>query len=225
MDFNKKTILITGASSGIGKALAEKLSQFNCNLILTARRENLLIQLKQSLSKNSAQISIIKNDVSHKDEVKNTYILINKKHKGIDIAFLNAGIGEHINIEKYDSTIAERIFNTNFMGIIYWIEQLLPNFIDNRSGLIVATSSLADNRGYPGNGFYCASKSALTIYLESLRNELKQYGIKVITLKPGFVKTPMTGKNKFKMPFIIDADKAANIILKEIGRASCRERV
>jgi len=216
MDFNKKTILITGASSGIGKALAEKLSQFSCNLILTARRENLLIQLKQALSKNNAQISILENDVSHKDEVKNTYILINKKQMKIDIAFLNAGVGAHINIEKYDSTIAERIFNTNFMGVIYWIEQLLPNFIDNCSGLIVVTSSLADNRGYPGNGFYCASKSALTIYLESLRNELKQYGIKVITLKPGFVKTPMTEKNKFKMPFIIEADKAADIIIKGV---------
>ncbi len=102
--------------------------------------------------------------------------------------------------------------------MVYFIEEILPDFIDRREGMIVGVSSLADNRGYSGSGFYCASKAAVSIFLEGLRVDLKKHNIKVITVKPGFVKTPMTDKNDFRMPFIMSAERAANIILKGIRK-------
>ena len=85
-------------------------------------------------------------------------------------------------------------------------------------GIIAPVSSLADNRGYSGSGFYCASKAALSIFTEGLSIDLKKHGIKVITIKPGFVKTPMTDKNKYKMPFMISAEKSADYIISGIEK-------
>ncbi|MCL6096997.1 MAG: SDR family NAD(P)-dependent oxidoreductase, partial [Bacteroidetes bacterium] len=109
-------------------------------------------------------------------------------------------------------------FGVNVLGIIYWIEQLLPEFLQRKNGTIVGVSSLADNRGYSCSGFYCASKAAVTNYLEGLCVELKPHGIKVVTVKPGFVKTPMTDQNKFKMPMLMSPEKAASKILTGIKK-------
>ncbi len=218
MEFNNKNILITGASTGIGKALAENLADFNCNLFLLARRIELLNQIKDELNNKPAKIYCIQNDVGNKESVATAYKEIKTKVDKIDLAILNSGVGYRMKVENYDSTLAVNTFNTNFMGIVYWVEELLPEFMQNKSGIIAGVSSLADNRGYSGSGFYCASKAAASIYLEGLRVELKKYGIKVITVKPGFVKTPMTDVNEFKMPFLMPADKAAKIILKGIKK-------
>ena len=90
---------------------------------------------------------------------------------------------------------------------------MLPKFVEKEDGVIAGISSLADNRGFAGSGFYCASKAATSIYLECLRIELKRYGIKVITVRPGFVRTPMTDKNRFKMPLLMEPGQAAFNIL------------
>jgi len=95
---------------------------------------------------------------------------------------------------------------------------VIPDFIQAKKGMIVGISSLAESRGFPRSGFYCASKAAASTYLESLRVELKKYNIKVLTVKPGFVKTPMTDKNEFKMPFIIPVEKAVQIIVDGIKK-------
>lgn len=217
MDFNNKTILLTGATSGIGKALTNELSKENCRLILCARRIDLLEKLKIEFKAN-AKIFTYKCDVSNKNEVDAVYELIKKELGQIDVAILNAGIGYRTTIENFDSKYAEETFGVNVFGLIYWIEKLLPDFLKRKEGMIIGVSSLADNRGYSGSGFYCASKSAATIFLEGLRVELKSYGIKVITVKPGFVKTPMTDKNEFWMPFLMLPEKAAKIILSGIKK-------
>lgn len=218
MNFEDKTILITGASSGIGKAVAEKFLNENCRLILTARRTRLIKEYAETaqITKNSPLI--IGCDVSKKEEVASAYKLIKEKIGKIDIAILNAGVGHAVTPENYNSLYAEQIFGVNIMGIVYWVEQLLPEYLKSRQGMIVGVSSLADNRGFSGSGFYCASKAAASIYMEGLRVELKRYGIKVITVKPGFVKTPMTDQNKFEMPFLISPDKAAQIIINGIKK-------
>jgi short-subunit dehydrogenase len=217
MNFNNKTILITGASTGIGKEIAVKLSKINCNLILIARRIELLNDLVEELSPNSkAEFLTLKCDVSKKDEVKETYKKSIDKFRRIDITILNAGFGENMKVDEYNSELAELTFGANVFGIVFWVEQLLPNFLKRKEGIIVGISSLADNRGFSGSGFYCASKAAASIYLEGLRVELTEYNIKVITVKPGFVKTPMTDKNDFEMPLLMQADKAAKIILNGI---------
>ena len=227
MNFNNKVVLITGASTGIGKAISIKLLDANCKLVLIARNTELIKEyLCQSLITNSplrerseaSQSLIIKCDVSNKDEVASAYKQIIEKIGKVDIAVLNAGVGHTVTVENYNSRFAEETFGANVFGIVYWVEQLLPEFVKRKEGIIVGISSLADNRGYSGSGFYGASKAAASIYLEGLRVELKRYGIKVITVKPGFVKTPMTDQNKFKMPLLMSADKAADIIIDGIKK-------
>ena len=218
MTFNNKTVLITGASSGIGKAVGEKLLQINCNLILTARRNDIIENWVNKLENKKANILILKNDVINKSNVAQTFAKITEEFGNIDVAILNSGIGKNVTTQNFSSQIAEDIINTNFLGVVYWIEQLLPNMMKNKSGIIAPISSLADNRGYSGSGFYCASKAALSIFAEGLSIDLAKFGIKVITIKPGFVKTPMTDQNKFKMPFMISAKKAAEKIISGIEK-------
>lgn len=218
MNFEGKNILITGASSGIGNELAKQLSEYSCNLFLTARRIELLAQLKDELKQNSSNIFIYKCDVSSKSDVASTYEQIINSADNIDIAILNAGTSYRSDITNFDSDKAKNLFDVNLMGIIYFVEQLMPKMIGNRSGLIVGVSSLADSRGYSKSGVYCASKAAATRFLEGLRIELFGFGVKVLTVKPGFVKTAMTDKNKFKMPFLMNVEKAVKIILTGIKK-------
>lgn len=226
MTFTNKTILLTGASSGIGKALAQKLAMIDCTLILTARRTNLIEEYLSNLNNKRAEIIIDSCDVANKNSVSESMIKIKtrladgqgKIKNNIDIAILNAGTSYRTDITEFNSKHAEEIFGVNVMGIVYWIEQLLPQMMKRKNGMIVGTASLADSRGYAKSEFYCASKAAVTKILEGLRVELHPYNVKVITVKPGFVKTPMTDKNKFKMPFIISPDKAADIIFRGIEK-------
>lgn len=219
MNFDNKVVLITGASSGIGKELAVTLSKINCKIILVARRVDLVEKLVDEISSQSeAEFLTLKCDVSKKEEVVDTYQKSIIKFGRIDVTILNAGFGENMQVEEYNSELAETTFGANVFGIIYWVEQLLPDFLKRRNGYIVGISSLADNRGFSESGFYCASKAAASIYLEGLSVELKRHNIKVITVKPGFVKTPMTDKNDFEMPLLMEADKAAKIIVKGIEK-------
>lgn len=214
MDFTNKVILITGASTGIGKALADQLIPQNCKLALLARRIELL---NESFNENDNLINI-KCDVSSKNDVSKAYSKIIEKFGRIDIAILNAGYSVRMRVEEYDSKFAEDIFGANVFGIIYWVEQLLPEFMNRNNGTIVGVSSIADTKGYSKSGFYSASKAAATIYLEGLRSELKKHNVDVITVRPGFVRTPMTDKNEFKMPWIMEPEKAARIILNGIKK-------
>ncbi len=218
MNFANKTVLITGASSGIGEALARNLSKENCRLALAARRIALLEKLSGELKLNGCDPLVVKCDVSKKEEVSEAWRQVKNKFGGIDVAILNSGAGHKVTVDNYDSKFAEEIFGANLFGIIYWVEQLLPEYFEKKKGTIVGISSLADNRGFSESGFYSSSKAAVSIYLEGLRVELNPYGIKVITVKPGFIKTPMTDKNNFKMPFIMSPEKAAEIILGGIKK-------
>ncbi|MFA5803076.1 MAG: SDR family NAD(P)-dependent oxidoreductase [Melioribacteraceae bacterium] len=218
MNFTNTVILITGASTGIGKAIAQKLMNENCRLVLLSRRTELIEKYLHQSQITSNRPLILKCDVTNKDEVASAYKQIKEKFGKVDIAILNSGVGHRVTVENYDSCFAEETFGTNIFGIVYWVEQLLPDFVKRKDGIIAGVSSLVDNRGYSGSGFYCASKAAATIYLEGLRVELKPYGIKVITIRPGFVKTPMTDKNEFKMPMLMSVEKAAGIIIDGIKK-------
>jgi short-subunit dehydrogenase len=219
MTFTNKTILLTGASSGIGKSLAQKLAMIDCTLILTARRTNLIEEYLSNLNNKRAEIIIDSCDVADKNSVSECMIKIKSKIKNnIDIAILNAGTSYRTDITEFNSKHAEEIFGVNVMGIVYWIEQLLPQMMNRKNGMIVGTSSLADSRGHAKSEFYCASKAAVTKILEGLRVELHPYNVKVIKVKPAYVKTPMTDKNKFKMPFIMPPEKAADIIIRGIEK-------
>lgn len=212
MNFKNTVVLLTGASSGIGYQLAKDLSTEGAKLALLSRRIELLDSLAIQL-KNLTTIQTYKCDVTQKNEVSETISKIKKDFGKIDIAILNSGVGFRSSALEYSSDAAKKIFNTNVLGAVYFIEQLLPEFISENRGVIVGISSLGDGKGFPQSGFYSASKAAFTILLESLRIELKKYNVKVITVKPGFVKTAMTDKNEFKMPFLMSVEEGSRIII------------
>lgn len=218
MDLNNKTVLLTGASSGIGYSVAKLLPKENCSLALISRRKKILDDLAAELKNGGLPINCYKCDVGNSDEVRNIFNQVLNDFGKIDIAILNAGASSRADVINYSSSTAREIFEANTFGIINCVEQLLPDFIKRKEGMIVGVSSLAESRGFPKSGFYNASKAAATLLLESLRIELKPFNIKVITVKPGFVRTPMTDKNEFQMPFLMDVDKAAKIILNGIKK-------
>lgn len=218
MDLKNKRIVLTGASSGIGRALAKKLSKESCRLVLLSRRVDLLNKLSEEIKSETCSIYTNYCDISDKQSVKEAFDYAKSVLGEIDVAIFNAGYGQPSSIENFNSAIAEETFKTNSLGLVYSVEQVLPDFMKRRGGIIVGTSSLADNRGYSGSGFYCASKAAATIFLEGLRIDAKKYNIKVLTVKPGFVRTPMTDKNKFTMPFLMEPERAAEYILNGIKK-------
>ncbi|GJQ63715.1 MAG: short-chain dehydrogenase [Melioribacteraceae bacterium] len=219
MNLNNKNILITGASRGIGFGVVEKLlKEHNCNIATVSRKIDSLDELFSNARKGDRKFKAYSCDVTEKQSVAETYKNITSDFGEIDIAILNAGVGYLVTPETFNSEFAEKTFAVNFLGVIYFIEQLLPSMIERKSGIIAGVSSLADARGFSGSGFYCASKAALSTYLEGLRIELFSYGIKVITIKPGFVKTDMTDQNNFDMPFLMDIHKSADYIINGIKK-------
>jgi len=218
MELHGKTVLITGASSGIGRAVAIKLAKEKCNLILTARRKEKLDEIESEIKNEKINVLSVKCDVSNKEEVTRAFKKIKNQFPQIDIAILNAGVSRTITPANFNSDFAHEVYGTNLFGIIYWVELLMPEFIKRKSGTIVGVSSLADNRGYSGSGFYSSSKAAVTNFLEGLRSDLRKHNVKVVTLKPGFVKTDMTSDNKYYMPFILSPENAADRIIKGLKK-------
>ncbi len=217
MNLKDKVVLITGASSGIGFELAKLLGKEGCKVIPVARRGPNLIKLESEIKRTNPDVLAMKCDVSSRQSVK-TVVRTTKEIFGkIDIVILNAGVSYKTDTDQFDSMFAEETFDTNVLGMIYFFEELIPEFKTN-GGMFVGISSLADSRGFPKSGFYCASKAAASLFLESQRIELKPLNIKVLTVKPGFVKTEMTNKNEFKMPYLMDVEKAAKIILRGIKK-------
>jgi len=218
MNLRDKTILITGASSGIGRELAIKLSYSHNRLILIARRIDLLEELSKEIKKNGSKALALQCDVSNYEEVEKTVKIIGEKYNEINLAILNSGVSFRTVEGEQEIEKGVKTFSVNVFGLFYMIEGLQKYSLLGRGSILAGVSSMADSRGFPRSGFYCASKAAASVYLESLRNELYLSGIKVLTIKPGFVKTQMTDKNEFKMPFIISVEKGAKIILRGLEK-------
>ncbi|MBT8383770.1 MAG: SDR family NAD(P)-dependent oxidoreductase [Ignavibacteria bacterium] len=218
MNLEHSVVLLTGASSGIGHSLAKLLPKENCSLALIARRKDLLDNLVYEIRQKNCSIKTYKCDVSVIEEVREVYNQIKNDFGKVDVTILNAGVSGRSEIADFNSELAQDILGPNILGITNWVDVLLPDLLNRKNGTIVGVSSIADLKGFPKSGLYNASKAAASIFLESLRIELKPYNIKVITVRPGFVRTPMTDKNEFYMPLLMDADKAAQIILAGIKK-------
>lgn len=215
MDFKDKVVVITGATGGMGEALALQVAAEGASLALFARREQQLQQLaeKTGLEKNRCIYQTC--DVTKPQDVQNAVSLTTDTYGKIDVAILTAGVLIPNPIQTFDSTIIKQSMEINFFGVLYFIEHLLPIMKKQHSGIIASTSTLPDRRGVPGWGAYGASKAAVSWLIESLRAEGKQrYNIDFITIKPGSVLTPMI--EGYHRRGAIPADQAATYILTGI---------
>ncbi len=208
---NEKIVWITGGGSGIGAELTKVLVDNEYHVIISGRRVKELNKVKL-YSKN--KITVFKLDVSSELECKNVIKKIIQRFKKIDIAVLNAAAYNPGNLESVELSRIKEVMNVNLMGQINCLINILPNMRKRNNGQIVFVSSPAGFRGLPNSGIYGITKSGLTFLAETLRLELSKLKIKIQVVHPGFIKTPMTDKNKFPMPFLMTAKNAALRIYK-----------
>ena len=200
-----KKVWITGASSGIGKALAIKFANEGWQVAASARRENLLVDL----NKINSNIYSFPLDVKDENKTKKVFENILEKLQEVDICVFCTGIHDPESEKELSNIKIREIMETNFFGTLNCIMAVNKYFRDKQSGQISIVSSVAAYRGLPAASGYCASKSALTSLAESLYFDFKRHNVRISLVSPGFVKTPMTEKNKFRMPMIKSAEYAA----------------
>lgn len=187
-----KIALITGATSGIGKSCAIALAKLGMNLIITGRRENLLIELKKELEeKFSVQVLAIQLDVKNADEVKDKLSSISDEWKNIDILINNAGLAAGLDKLYHNSTEdISNVIDTNIKGLLYVTNAIVPHMIERDvPATIINIGSVAGDAAYAGGAVYCASKAAVKILSDGLRIDLVDTKIKVTDVKPGLVET------------------------------------
>ena len=211
---NNKSIWITGASSGIGKALALKFAKEGWKVAISARRENLLNEISQS----NENIMPFPLDVTDSEKCKNVFENIKNKIGEIDISVFCTGIHDPKSEKSLNLEKVKKIMEVNFFGTVNSINCVYDYYKNRKSGHISIVSSVAGYRGLPAAGAYCASKSALSSFAESLYFDLKRFNIRVSLVSPGFIKTPMTDKNDFPMPMIKSPEFAADQMFKGLTK-------
>ncbi len=205
---NKKTIWITGGSTGIGKALAIKFANEGWDVAISARREQLL----EEISNKHENISSFPLDVTNKSNCKEVFNQILNKFDNVDICFFSTGTWDPKKEKDIDVEQIENVFKVNFFGTLNSIKAVEEYFKNKKDGTITIVSSIAGYRGLPNSTGYGPSKSALNNLAESLYFDFGRSNVRVCLVSPGFIKTPMTDKNDFKMPFLKTPEYAAEKI-------------
>ena len=213
----KKTIIITGASSGLGAELAIKYSASGNNLFLIARSEERLNKIAEKCRSNGANVHSIIADVTNADAMNTNINEIADKYK-IDIVIACAGVSAGTLDGPETAKQTNKIFATNINGVLNTILPAVPHMIRMRSGNIVIVSSMAGFLGLSSAPSYSASKGAARIFGQALQGYLKSYNVHVSTVIPGYIKTPMTEVNSFPTPFMTSADKAARKIVHGVDK-------
>jgi short-subunit dehydrogenase len=219
---SNRTIWITGASSGIGKALASRLAGNGNHLILTARNEAALEAIRNDASGN-CNITILPADLSNNECLPALKSALDELPNGLDTMILSAGNCEYVDVKAFSSAMVERMSAINFVGMARCIEAGLPSLRrSTKNPHIVGIGSAAAITGLPRAEAYGASKAAVNNFLESLGLDLAPEGIDVSIVVPGFVDTPLTRKNDFPMPFLMDEESAATRIIRGIEKRHIR---
>ena len=206
----KKVIWITGASSGIGKAVAIKFAENGWIVAASARRKNLLNELKE-INENIYPFPL---DVTNIDKCKLVTTNIINQFRNIDICLFGTGMHDPKSEKKFNLEKVREIMEVNYFGTMNSINSIYDYFSEKKNGQISIISSVAGYRGLPAAGAYCASKAALTSFAESLNFDMQMKNVRVSLVSPGFIKTPMTDQNDFPMPMIKSPEFAANEIYK-----------
>jgi short-subunit dehydrogenase len=209
--------LITGASSGIGAALAKLLAAQGTEVVLCARREDALREQVETITAAGGQASYEVLDVGNDPARTQARIRELDEQLELDLVVANAGVGKARWGGKLQWDDCRQILAVNVDGAVATLTGAIPGMVARKRGHLVGVSSIAGYRGLPSNAAYCASKAFLSTFLESLRVDLQGVGIAVTDVRPGYVETPMTADVKSK-PFLVDVEVAAKIIARAIGR-------
>jgi short-subunit dehydrogenase len=218
MSFAGQVAVITGASSGIGWSLAKELARQGAKVGLVARRGDLLRKLQAEIQSAGGVAAFAAADVAEREPVMAAIRAVAVQLGPIDLLVANAGVGAPTTIEPMNTPFIEKMFRVNVFGVVYAIEAVLPDMLARKRGHLAAVSSMASYKGLPGESAYCSSKAAVNYFMEGLRIQLRDRGIAVTTICPGFIKTPMTAVNKFHMPWLMESDEAARRIVRALRR-------
>ena len=209
MNWKNKIVFLTGASSGIGEALAIALAKKGATLGLLARREELLAELAAKCEAAGGEARIFPCDVVNSDAVHVAAAKFRDEFGRIDIMIANAGIGGNDNATRaYEPVAVKKIIDVNLLGAVNAIHAVAPQMIERKSGHLVAISSLAGVRGLPKSAAYSASKAGMTAFFESVRLDNIKHNIDVTIIHPGFIRTPLTAGRANTMPFLMELDDA-----------------
>lgn len=210
-------IFLTGATSGLGEALARHYAARGATLGLFARRRTELDRLSRELE--PAIVFCYPGDVCDADALRRAGADFLARAGVPDAVIANAGISRGTLTQAAEDLPHFRaVFETNVLGMVHTFHPFVQPMIDAKRGALVGISSVAGVRGLPGSGAYSGSKAAAINYLESLRVELHGSGVAVVTICPGFIATPLTAKNPYRMPFLLASDKAARLMAGAIER-------
>ena len=220
MQLNSRTGLIIGASSGIGEALATHLGHNGWNLALVSRRRDELERVAGAINGSPGQgkASVFVHDVTDTASVPHLFESIVESLGGLELVVYAAGVMPDVGKDEYDFSKDKLMIEVNLMGQVAWLNESADFLGRIKRGTIVGIGSVAGDRGRTGQPVYNTSKGAQAIYLESLRNRLAMQDVRVVTVKPGPVDTPMTA-GLGSMPFMISADAAAKMIIRGIHKS------
>ncbi len=211
--------IIVGASSGIGAETAKLLAHGGCAVALVARREGELNVLAEAIRAAGGTAFVYPHDVSDFGDVPALFQQICRDLGGLDAIFYAAGVMPRIAVDEYDFAKDRAMIEVNVLGAVAWLNEAAVRFAATEAGTIVGIGSVAGDRGRRGQPVYCTSKAALETYLEALRNRVGRVGVKVVTIKPGPVDTPMT-RGLDKLPLMILAEEAARQIVAASERGA-----
>lgn len=216
--WNNKVVMITGASSGIGKGLALEIAARGGRLGLIARREDVLNELVSEIRTHNGTAVAVAADVRDANAMKQAAGRVRSELGPIDVLIANAGIGVTDHAANLNPEQVAEVMNINVLGAVNSVAAVLPEMVERRRGQLVAIASLAGYRGLAKSAAYCASKAALSSFFESLRIDLRHSGVTVTVIYPGFIKTPLTAGRNAKMPYLMELDDAVKRMVSAIEK-------
>ena len=213
-----KVVMITGASSGLGRGMALEIAARGGHLGLLARREDLLKELVDEAQTRNVKAVAATADVRDAKAVREAANRFRKELGPIDVLIANAGIGTADHAVSLTPEHAANVIGINVLGAVNSVAAVLPEMVQRKQGRLVAISSLAAYRGLAKSAAYCASKAALSAYFESLRIDLRHSGVGVTIVHPGFIKTALTAGREAKMPYLMELEDGVKKIIEAIER-------
>jgi len=210
--------MITGASSGIGRGLALEIASRGARLGLLARRQNLLDEIVSEIKARNGQAIAVAADVRDPQAVRQAADRFRAELGPIDVMIANAGIGTSNHAAQLQPEQVAEVMNINVLGAVNSVAAVVPEMVERGSGRLVAIASLAGYRGLAKSAAYCASKAALSSFFESLRIDLRNTGVEVTIIYPGFIKTDLTAGREAKMPYLMELDDAVKKMVTAIEK-------